>query len=55
MAASHLTTSDEARRQVIDYAKSRTSNHVGEIRVLNAAGEVEKTVTFDERTNRMRV
>lgn len=46
---------DEARRMAIDYAKCRTSNREGEIRIFNAAGVLEETIPFDERSNRMRV
>ncbi len=34
---------------------SLPANRHGEIRVLNAAGEVEESITFDERANRQRV
>ncbi len=42
-----------ARRQAIDYAKQRTAHRHGEIRVLNAAGETEETIPFDERVRKV--
>lgn len=40
------------REQAIHYAKGRTALRRGEIRILNAHGEIEETIAFDERTER---
>ena len=48
-------TEAEGRRQAIDYAKGRTAHRHGEIRVFNAADELEDIIAFDERSNRMKV
>ncbi len=37
------------RRQAIDYARTRQGFDLGEIRVLDAAGEVIETIRFDDR------
>jgi hypothetical protein len=42
----------DAKRSAIDYAQSRTAHRAGEIRVLNAAGELEQTIPFDHRAVR---
>jgi hypothetical protein len=39
------------REQAIHYAESRTSLRRGEIRILNTHGEVDETITFDERSD----
>jgi hypothetical protein len=39
------------KRQPIDYAETRACFRSGEIRVLDAAGNIERTIAFDE-TNR---
>lgn len=38
------------RHQAIDYAESRTALRRGEIRIVNAAGDIEETIPFDERS-----
>ena len=43
---------NDAKRSAIDYAKNRTAHRFGEIRVLNAAGDVEESIAFDERAHR---
>lgn len=46
----------QAREQAISYARNcRTAQRHGEIRIYNAAGEIEETIAFDERGSRMRV
>jgi hypothetical protein len=40
------------RKQAIHYAESRTSLRRGEIRIVNALGEIEETIAFDERSER---
>lgn len=40
------------REQAIHYARSRTALRRGEIRVLNAHGEIEETIAFDESSER---
>jgi hypothetical protein len=44
-----------AKQQAIDCAKGRLSHRQGEIRVFNAAGELEQAITFDEWSARQRV
>jgi hypothetical protein len=44
-----------AKQQAIDCAKGRLSDRQGEIRVFNAAGELEQAITFDEWSARQRV
>jgi hypothetical protein len=39
------------KRQAIDYAETRACFRSGEIRVLDATGNIERTIAFDE-TNR---
>ena len=39
------------REQAIHYAESRTALRRGEIRILNTHGEIEETITFDERSD----
>ena len=39
------------REQAIHYAESRTALRRGEIRILNTHGEIEETITFDERAD----
>ncbi len=47
---------EKARQDAISYASGcRIANRHGEIRILNAAGEIEESIAFDERTNRIRV
>jgi hypothetical protein len=36
------------REQAIHYASSRTALRRGEIRILDALGEIEETIAFDE-------
>jgi hypothetical protein len=38
------------RAQAIHYAESRTPLRRGEIRIVNALGEIEETIAFDERS-----
>jgi hypothetical protein len=40
------------RRMAIEYAQGRTAMRRGEIRILNAAGEVEETIPFDNKAQR---
>ncbi len=42
-----------AKGSAIDYAKGRTAHRVGEIRVFNAAGDLEEAIPFDERARRL--
>lgn len=44
-----------AKQQAIDYARGRTAHRHGEIRVFNAAGELEQAIPFDERAERQRM
>ena len=37
---------DDAKRQAIDYATQRMRGRLGEIRVMNAAGNVEQVIPF---------
>lgn len=39
----------DAFNHALGYAKSRVRYSAGEIRVLNAAGEVTQTIPFDEK------
>jgi hypothetical protein len=39
----------DSKRQAIDYAKTRQGFGQGEIRVLNKAGEVVKSIQFDDK------
>jgi hypothetical protein len=39
------------REQAIHYAETRTALRRGEIRVLNTHGEIDETITFDERSD----
>jgi hypothetical protein len=39
------------REQAIHYAESRTALRRGEIRILNALGQIEETIVFDERSD----
>ena len=39
------------REQAIHYAESRTALRRGEIRILNALGQIEETTVFDERSD----
>ena len=46
----------KAKEHAISYARNcRTANRHGEIRVLNAAGEIGESIAFDERANCLRV
>lgn len=40
------------RDYALSYAQGRTAQRQGEIRILNAKGEVEETIAFDERSKR---
>ncbi|HSH38987.1 MAG TPA: hypothetical protein VK993_09390 [Chthoniobacterales bacterium] len=46
---------ETAKDQAISYADGRTAHRVGEIRVFNAAGEVEQVIPFDKRAENQRV
>ena len=46
---------NNARQHAIDYAIGRTPHRHGEIRVFNAAGELEQAIPFDERSVQQRV
>lgn len=48
-------TEADAKQSAISYAKGRTARRFGEIRVFNAAGELEKSIPFDERSDEQRV
>ena len=48
-------TEGDAKRSAISYAKGRTAHRHGEIRVLNAAGELEQLIPFDNRGERQSV
>ena len=48
-------TEGDAKQSAISYAKGRTAHRYGEIRVFNAAGELEQTISFDERAEQQRV
>ena len=48
-------TEGHAKQSAIDYAKGRTALRFGEIRVLNAAREVEQVIPFDQRAATQRV
>jgi hypothetical protein len=39
----------DAKRQAIDYARNRTAHRVGEIRIMNARGDLEETISYDGR------
>ena len=39
------------REQATHYAQSRAALRRGEIRILNASGEIEETTVFDERSD----
>lgn len=44
-------TGDTAKQNAIDYAlHCRVANRHGELRIYNAAGEREETISFDERS-----
>ena len=45
-------TGEDGRRSAISYALSRAAHRFGEIRVLDAAGEIEETIPFDERARK---
>ena len=38
------------REQAIYYAESRTALRRGEIRIIDVHGDIEETITFDERS-----
>lgn len=42
-----------AKQLAIDYALCRTAHRVGEVRVFNAAGAIEETIPFDQRTRKL--
>jgi hypothetical protein len=46
-------TGADARGSAIRYAQGRTAHRFGEIRVYNAAGELEETIAFDERARKL--
>jgi hypothetical protein len=46
-------TGADGRAAAISYAKGRTAHRYGEIRVFNAAGDIEETIAFDERARRL--
>jgi hypothetical protein len=46
-------TGPGGRENAVDYGKGRTAHRHGEIRVLNAAGEIEEAIRFDARTQRL--
>ena len=46
-------TERDAKRQAIAYAQNRTAHRIGEIRIMNASGEVEETISYDGRRPRV--
>lgn len=44
---------ENARAKANSYAQSRTAHRAGEIRVLDAAGELPETISYDERLKPM--
>ena len=48
-------TEGDAKQSAISYARGRTAHRVGEIRVYDAAGELEQSIPFDNRRERHRV
>lgn len=42
-------TERDGKRQALAYAQNRTAHRVGEIRIINAAGELEETICYDGR------
>ena len=53
-AQPHFAEGD-AKQSAISYAKGRTAHRHGEIRVFNAAAELEQSIAFDNRAERQRV
>jgi hypothetical protein len=43
----------DANAQALDYAKCRTTMRRGEIRILNATGEIEDTIRFDNKRQKV--
>jgi hypothetical protein len=41
------------KRQAIDYAETRACFRSGEIRVLNASGKLERTISFDDSNRKL--
>jgi hypothetical protein len=41
------------KRQAIDYAETRACSRSGEIRVLNASGKLERTISFDDSNRKL--
>jgi hypothetical protein len=41
------------KRQAIDYAETRACFRSGEIRVLDSAGNIERTIMFNEENRRL--
>ena len=46
-------TEGDARTKALTYALSRTAHRVGEIRIVDAAGEVLEVIPFDERARKL--
>jgi hypothetical protein len=44
---------DRAKEQALNYAQGRVSMRRGEIQIFNAAGELEKTIPFDQSGRRV--
>lgn len=42
-------TGDGAKESAVEYAIEKCKKHRGEIRLINAEGEIEKTIPFDDR------
>ena len=42
-------TEGDAKRSAIEYASNRMRGRRGEVRVMDAAGNLERTLTFDGR------
>lgn len=45
-------TEPSGKQQAIDYARNRTAHRFGEIRIMNAGGNLEGTISYDGRLNR---
>ncbi len=41
-------TGDKAKESVVEYAMEKCKRHRGEIRLVNADGEIEATIPFDD-------
>ena len=41
-------TGDGAKESAVEYAMEKCKRHRGEIRLVNADGEIEETISFDD-------